>query len=86
MVKFEKEGMKSYDVLIWNNPPENKDIPFMLNEVSEEYIDLSYTDALKEYYSNDYLHKQLIKYDSPDPDSDGDVIKEETNEEYSDII
>ena len=78
--------MKSYDVLIWTNPPENKDMPFMLDEVSEEYINLSYANALKEYYSNDYLHKQLIKYDSPDPDSDGDVIEEDTNEEYLDLL
>ena len=78
--------MKSYDVLIWTNPPENKDIPFMLDEITGEYTNLSYEDAIKEYNSNDYLHKQLIEYESPDPDSDGDVIKENTDEEYLDII
>ena len=78
--------MKRYDVLIWTDPPENKDRPFSLYEVSEEYINLSYEDAIKEYNSNDYLHKQLIEYESPDPDSDGDVIKEDTDEEYLDII
>jgi len=77
---------ESYDVLIWINPPENKEMPFMLDEVSGEYINLSYEDAIKEYYSNDYLHKQLIKYDSPDPDSDGEIIEEDTNEEYIDLL
>ena len=74
--------MKSYDVLIWTDPPENKDMPFMLDEVTEEYTNLSYNNAIKEYHSNEALHKQLIKYDSPDPDSDGYVIEEYTNEEY----
>ena len=78
--------MKRYDVLIWTNPPENKDMPFSLDEVSKEYINLSYEDAIKEYNSNDYLHKQLIEYESPDPDSDGDVIEEDTDEEYLEII
>ena len=78
--------MKRYDVLIWTNPPENNDIPFMMDEITGEYTNLSYEDAIKEYNSNDYLHKQLIEYESPDPDSDGDVIKENTDEEYLDII
>jgi len=78
--------MKRYDVLIWTNPPENKDMPFSLDEVSKEYINLSYEDAIKEYNFNDYLHKQLIEYESPDPDSDGDVIEEDTDEEYLEII
>ena len=78
--------MKRYDVLIWTNPPENKDMPFMLDEITGEYTNLSYEDAIKEYNSNDYLHKQLIEYESPDPDSDGDVIEEDTNEEYLDLL
>ena len=78
--------MKRYDVLIWTDPPENKDMLFMLNEITGEYINLSYADAIKEYNSNDYLHKQLIEYESPDPDSDGDVIEEDTNEEYLDLL
>ena len=78
--------MKRYDVLIWTNPPENNDIPFMMDEITGEYTNLSYEDAIKEYNSNDYLHKQLIEYESPDPDSDGDVIKEDTDEEYLEII
>ena len=73
--------MKRYDVLIWENPPENNDMPFMLDEVSKEFTDLSYKEALKEYYSNDSTHKQLIEYESPDPDSDGD-----TNEEYENLL
>ena len=78
--------MKSYDVLIWTNPPENKDMPFMLDEITGEYINLSYADALKEYYSNDSIHKQLIEYQSSDPDSDGDIIEEDTVEEYQNLL
>ena len=78
--------MKRYDVLIWENPPENNDMPFMLDEVSKEFTDLSYKEALKEYYSNDFTHKQLIEYQSSDPDSDGDIIEEDTNEEYEDLL
>ena len=78
--------MKSYDVLIWENPPENNDMPFMLYEVSKEYTDLSYKEALKEYYSNDFTHKQLIEYQSSDPDSDGDIIEEDTDEEYENLL
>ena len=78
--------MKRYDVLIWENPPEDNDMPFMLDEVSKEFTDLSYKEALKEYYSNDFTHKQLIEYESPDPDSDGDVIEEDTNEEYENLL
>ena len=61
--------MKSYDVLIWENPPENNDMPFMLYEVSKEFTDLSYKEALKEYYS-----------------SDGDIIEEDTDEEYENLL
>tara|TARA_R110000851_G_scaffold320309_1_gene485101 strand:+ start:13 stop:414 length:402 start_codon:yes stop_codon:yes gene_type:complete len=78
--------MKRYDVLIWENPPEDNDIPFMLDEVSKEFTDLSLKEALKEYYSNDFTHKQLIEYQSSDPDSDGDIIEEDTNEEYEDLL
>jgi len=78
--------MISYDVLIWTNPPENKDMPFMLDEITGEYTNLSYEDAIKEYNSNDYLHKQLIEYDSSDADADGDVIEENTIEEYQDLL
>ena len=78
--------MKSYDVLIWTDPPENNEMPFMLDEITGEYTNLSYEDAIKEYNSNDYLHKQLIEYESPDPDSDGDVIEEDTIEEYQDLL
>ncbi len=78
--------VKSYDVLIWTNPPENNDIPFMMDEITAEYINLSFKEALKEYYSNDYTHKQLIEYQSSDPDSDGDVIEEDTIEEYENLL
>ena len=78
--------MKRYDVLIWENPPEDNDIPFMLDEVSKEFTDLSLKEALKEYYSNDFTHKQLIEYQSSDPDSDGDIIEEDTNEEYENLL
>ena len=76
--------MKSYDVLIWTDPPENKDMPFMLYEVTEEHINLSYDNAIKKYHSTESLHKQLIEYDNPDPDSDGYVIEEDTNVKYLD--
>ena len=78
--------MKSYDVLIWENPPEDNDMPFMLYEVSKEFLDLSYKEALKEYYSNDFTHKQLREYQSSDPDSDGDAIEENTDEEYENLL
>jgi len=78
--------MKSYDVLIWEDPPENNQTPFMLYEVSKEFTDLSYKEALKEYYSNNSTHKQLIEYQSSDPDSDGDIIEEDTEEEYENLL
>lgn len=72
----------SFDVLIWENPPNDKETPFQLYEVSKEFIDLSFVEAIKEYKVTDYYHKQLIKYNSSDEDADGEIIGEQTNGDY----
>ena len=71
-----------FDVLIWNSSKselEEPDDPEGLVNVSEEYIGLKESEAYKIYNNAKFYFKQLIKYESSDPDADGEIIMEESN-------
>ena len=67
---------KSYDVLIWNKE-DLGEIPYLLANIDEEHIDLTEVMARQIYEEADGAYfKQLIEYESNDPDSSGEVILE----------
>jgi hypothetical protein len=73
--------MEEYDVLIWNSPKsELEDLknPEGMVNVSDEYIGLNESEAYKVYNNAEFYYKQLIKYESSEPDADGDIIMEES--------
>ena len=66
----------SYDVLIWNKE-DLGEIPYLLANIDEEHIDVTYNEALKIYEEADKAHfRQLIQYETDDEDSSGEVILE----------
>jgi hypothetical protein len=66
----------SYDVLIWNKE-DLGEMSYSLANVDDEYIDVTYNEALKIYEEANKAHfRQLIQYESEDEDSSGEVILE----------
>ena len=73
--------MTEYDVLIWNSPKselEDPEDPEGMVNVSDEYIGLNESEAYKVYNNAEFYYKQLIKYESSEPDASGNIILEES--------
>ena len=70
-----------FDVLIWNSPKSKlcdpEDPEGMVN-ISSEHIGLKEGEAYEIYNNAKFYFKQLIKYESSDPDADGEIIRQET--------
>ena len=73
--------MSECDVLIWNDPKSkwaDPEYPEGMANISSEYIGLTEREAYKIYNNAEFYFKQLIKYESSEPEAEGDIILEES--------
>lgn len=82
-----KSPKHNYSVLVWENPPKDKDIPFTYDEMTDEMDGMEYEDAklMWEKYPNAHC-RHFITYEDEKEDAEPLETYIECSDEYSDAV